>query len=55
MKVRAKTAFFNGGELKKRGDEFETELFDPILMTIIEDEAKAEEKKPAKKTRTSKR
>lgn len=55
MKVRAKTAFFNGGELKKRGDEFETESFDPVLMTIIEDEAKIEEKKPAKKTRTSKR
>lgn len=55
MKVRAKTAFFNGGELKKRGDEFETESFDPILMTIIEGEAKAEEKKPTKKTRTNKR
>lgn len=57
MKVRAKTAFFDGGVLRTRGDEFETKTFDPILMDPIEEtkteapakEAKATTKKSKKK------
>lgn len=47
MKVKAKTAFFNGNTLYKKGDELEVKAvaFDPILMEEI-----PEEKAPAKKT-----
>lgn len=38
MKVKAKTAFFDGTILRKKGDEFETKSFDPILMTELEEE-----------------
>lgn len=55
MKVRAKTAYFDGGKLRKRGDEYETENFDAIRMTLIEDAAPAIEEAPKpKKTRTKK-
>ena len=68
MKVRAKTAFFDGGKLRTRGDEFETKSFDPILMDPIEEpvkevlapaepetEAPAEPKKETKTKKTSKK
>lgn len=58
MKVRAKTAFFDGGKLRTRGDKFETKSFNPILMDPIEEttkEAPAEPKKETKAKKTSKK
>lgn len=56
MKVRAKTAYFDGGKLRKRGDEYETESFDPIRMILLDDSAPVIEEtpKPTRKPRTKK-
>lgn len=59
MKVKAKTAFFNGKKLYKKGDvlEIETAAFNPINMIEIP-EIKAEKKaavKTAKKSTTKKK
>ena len=55
MKVKAKTAFFNGKTLYKKGDvlEIETASFNPINMIEIPEikaEKKAAEVKTVKKT-----
>lgn len=55
MKVKAKTAFFNGKTLYKKGDvlEIETAAFNPINMIEIPEikvEKKAAEVKTVKKT-----
>jgi len=55
MKVKAKTAFFNGKTLYKKGDvlEIETAAFNPINMIEIPEikaEKKAAEVKAVKKT-----
>jgi hypothetical protein len=55
MKVKAKTAFFNGKTLYKKGDvlEIETAAFNPINMIEIPEikaEKKAAEVKIVKKT-----
>lgn len=49
MKVKAKTAFFDGKILRKKGDEFETESFNPILMTEIEEVKVVKATKKSKK------
>lgn len=53
MKVRAKTAFFDGGILRTKGDEFETKAFDPILMDPIEEPKKEAEPKAEKPKKTT--
>lgn len=55
MKVKAKTAFFNGKQLYKKGDvlEIETAAFNPINMIEIPEikaAKKAAEVKTVKKT-----
>jgi hypothetical protein len=60
MKVKAKTAFFNGKKLYKKGDvlEIETAAFNPINMIEIPEikaEKKAAEVKTAKKSTTKKK
>jgi hypothetical protein len=50
MKVKAKTAFFHGKQLCKKGDviEIEPSEFNGINMIQIEEEAEIEDTKPAK-------
>ena len=49
MKVMAKAPFFDGKILRKKGDEFETESFNPIWMTEIEEVKVVKATKKSKK------
>lgn len=52
MIVKAKSTFFNGDKLYRKGDELEIQdkAFDPILMTEIKFEKKPVKAEPVKKT-----